>query len=380
LSKQDYYELLGVGKDADEATLKKAYRKLAMQYHPDRNPGDAVAEQKFKELGEAYDVLKNPDKRAAYDRYGHAAFEGGGMGGQGQGGAGFDFSDIFEEVFGDFMGSGGRGRRGGGGGGGSRGSDVRINLEISLEDAFKGRQEEVTVPGHVVCESCRGSGAEAGSMPERCDGCNGVGKIRTTQGFFMVERTCPKCRGAGQVITNPCTPCRGAGKVREEKTLQVNIPEGVEDGTPIRLSGEGEPGAAGAPSGDLYIFVSIKPHPLFRRDGEMLFCQIPIPFVTAALGGELEVPTLGGGKARVKVPAGSQSGRQFRLRGKGMPVLRGGYTGDLILETNVETPVNLSRKQKELLREFADQSGDDVNPRSSGFFAKVKDVWEDLTE
>ncbi|WCL54602.1 molecular chaperone DnaJ [Gimibacter soli] len=380
MAKQDYYDLLGVGRDADADALKKAFRKAAMQYHPDRNPGDASAEQKFKEINEAYDVLKDPEKRAAYDRYGHAAFEGGMGGGPGgHGGAGFNVNDIFEEFFGDFMGGGGRGSRRGGGGNG-RGADMRFNMEISLEDAYHGKTTTITVPSSEACGPCEGSGAAPGTAPEVCDTCNGAGKIRTTQGFFMVERTCPKCQGAGRVITKPCKACHGAGKVAKESTLEVKIPQGVEDGTRIRLSGKGEAGTRGAPPGDLYIFLSVKPHPLFRRDRDMLYCQVPIPLTTAALGGTIEVPVVDGSRARIKIPEGTQSGKQFRLRGKGMPELNGGYTGDMIIETVVETPVNLSKRQREILEEFADISGDDVSPRSQGFFAKVKDLWDDLTE
>ncbi len=380
MSKQDYYELLGVSKDADEGTLKKAFRKAAMKYHPDKNPGDAEAEKIFKEMGEAYDVLKDPEKRAAYDRYGHAAFENG-MGGGGQGGhggAGFDFSDVFEEFFGDFMGGGGR--RQGGRGGPARGSDMRFNMEISLEDAFNGKSDKITVPTSVACEPCGSTGAEAGSSPEVCTTCGGHGKVRAKQGFFMVERACPKCQGNGHVIKNPCKTCRGAGRVNKEKTLQVKIPKGVEEGTRIRLSGEGEAGQRGAPSGDLYIFLSLKPHPIFKRDGDLLFCQVPIPMSTATLGGHIEVPTIEGKRARIKIPDGTQSGRQFRLRGKGMPELNGGYVGDMIIETSVETPVNLTKRQKELLEEFAAEGGENISPRSEGFFSKVKDFWEDLTE
>ena len=376
MSKQDYYDLLGVDKSADANTLKKAFRKAAMQFHPDRNPGDKEAEKKFKEMGEAYDVLKDAEKRAAYDRYGHAAFEGG-MGG-GAGGAGFDFSDVFEEFFGDFMGGGGRGRRGGAQAG--RGSDMRFNMEITLEEAFAGKSDKITVPTSVACDPCGGSGAEPGSKPEVCGTCGGHGKVRASQGFFMVERACPKCHGAGSTIKNPCKKCRGAGKVNKEKTLQVKVPQGVEEGTRIRLSGEGEAGMRGAPAGDLYIFLSIKPHPLFKRDGDMLYCQVPIPMATATLGGQIEVPTIGGGRARIKIPAGTQSGRQFRLRGKGMPELNGGFVGDMIIETVVETPVNLTKRQRELLEEFAAEGGDTISPRSEGFFSKVKDLWEDLTE
>lgn len=381
MSKQDYYELLGVGKDADETALKKAFRKQAMQYHPDKNPGDAEAEKKFKEIGEAYDVLKDPEKRAAYDRYGHAAFEHG-MGGGGQGGhggAGFDFSDVFEEFFGDFMGGGGRRRRGGGAAAG-RGNDLRFNMEINLEDAYRGKTDQIRVPTSVPCEPCGGSGAEPGSKPEVCDTCGGAGKVRASQGFFMVERTCPKCHGTGSVILNPCRSCSGAGRVRKEKTLQVKIPQGVEEGTRIRLAGEGEAGSRGAPPGDLYIFLSIRPHPLFKRDGDMLYCQVPIPMSTATLGGDIEVPTIEGKRARIKIPEGTQSGRQFRLRGKGMPELNGGFTGDMIIETVVETPTNLSKRQRELMEEFAAEGGDSVSPRSEGFFSKVKDLWDDLTE
>ena len=378
MAKQDYYELLGVGKDADAATLKKAFRKKAMEFHPDRNPDNPEAEKKFKEFGEAYDVLKDPDKRAAYDRYGHAAFENG-MGGPGggAGAGGFDFSDVFEEFFGDFMGGGGRrgGRRGP-----ARGADLRFNMEITLEEAFNGKTDQITIPTSVSCEPCNGSGAEPGSSPEVCGTCGGAGKVRANQGFFMVERTCPTCKGTGQIITNPCKVCRGAGKVQKEKTLQVKIPKGVEDGTRIRLSGEGEAGARGAPPGDLYIFLSIKPHPIFKRDADMLFCQVPIPMATATLGGNLEVPTIEGKRARMKIPAGTQSGRQFRLKGKGMPELNGGYVGDMIIETQVETPVNLTKRQKELMQEFAEEGGNEVSPQSEGFFTKVKELWDDLTE
>ncbi len=383
MSKQDYYDLLSVGKDADEAGLKKAFRKLAMQYHPDRNPGDTAAEKKFKEIGEAYDVLKDPEKRAAYDRYGHAAFEGGHGGGKGgfQGQAGgFDFSDIFDEFFGGRGGSGG-GRQRGGANNAARGNDLRFNMEIGLEDAFNGKSDKITVPTSVACEPCKGSGAEPGSSPEACGTCGGHGKVRQQQGFFMVERTCPKCRGQGRVIKKPCTTCHGEGRQRKEKTLQVKIPKGVEDGTRIRLSGEGEAGMRGGPAGDLYLFLSIKPHALFERDAETLFCKVPIPMTTATLGGQIEVPTIAGQRARIKIPAGSQSGKQFRLRGQGMPRLNGGgYTGDMIIEARVETPVNLNKRQKDILQEFADNGGDKVSPQSEGFFAKVKDLWEDLTE
>ena len=376
MAKTDYYELLGVDKGADEATLKKAYRKLAMQYHPDRNPGDKVAEAKFKELGEAYEVLKDAEKRAAYDRFGHAAFEQGMGGGAGQGP--MDFGDIFEEFFGDMMG-GRRGQRRGRGGA-VRGSDLRYNLEISLEDAFNGKTTEITVPSAQICEVCTGTGAEPGSKPEVCGTCNGTGKVRASQGFFMVERTCHACGGRGQIITNPCKNCGGQGRVRREKTLQVKIPKGVEEGTRIRLSGEGEAGTKGGPSGDLYIFIAIKPHPFFKRDADMLYCQVPIRMADAALGGTMEVPTIAGTRARIKIPEGTQTGRQFRLKGKGMPELNGGFVGDMIVEAKIETPVNLTKRQKELLKEFEDEDKGKSSPESEGFFSKVKEFWEDLTD
>lgn len=383
MSKQDYYELLGVERTADEAVLKKSYRKAAMKYHPDRNPDNEDAEQKFKEINEAYDVLKDSQKRAAYDQYGHAAFEQGGPGGMGGmgGRGGFDFSDVFEEFFGDFMGGGGGQRRGRGSQGGmQRGADIRFNLEITLEEAFNGKTESVNIPTTETCEPCDGSGAEPGSQPEVCDSCGGHGKVRTTQGFFMVERTCPRCQGSGHVIQNPCKKCRGAGRVHKEKALSVKIPKGVDDGQRIRLSGEGEAGIMGGPSGDLYIFLTLIPHELFQREGDMLFCKIPIPMVHATIGGDIEVPTMNGKLARVNIPSGTQTGRQFRLRGKGMPAVNSGSTGDMIIEVAVETPVNLTKRQQEILEEFAKEGGDKINPQSTGFFAKAKDLWDDLTE
>ncbi|MBB6252650.1 molecular chaperone DnaJ [Nitrospirillum iridis] len=380
MAKQDYYELLGVAKTATADDLKKAYRKLAMQYHPDRNQGDKAAEQKFKEVSEAYEVLKDEQKRAAYDRFGHAAFENGG-GRPGAGAGGFDFgsgfADIFEEMFGDFMG----GRRGGGQGPG-RGSDLRYNLEISLEDAFKGSSTTVRVPTSVACEVCNGTGAESGTQPVTCPTCSGAGKVRAQQGFFTIERTCPACSGAGRVIKDPCRNCGGHGRVRKEKTLQVNIPAGVEDGTRIRLSGEGEAGARGAPPGDLYIFLAIAPHALFIRDGANIQCRVPIPMTTAALGGTVEVPTIDGSRARVSIPPGTQSGHQFRLKGKGMSVLRSSQRGDMYVTALVETPVNLNKRQQELMREF-EKAGEEkggTHPESEGFFAKVKELWADLKE
>jgi molecular chaperone DnaJ len=378
MEKRDYYEVLGVGRDADADSLKKAYRKLAMQYHPDRNPGDAEAEAKFKEAAEAYEVLKDPQKKGAYDRFGHAAFEGGA--GPGAGAGGFDFasgfSDIFDEVFGDFMGG-----RSGGGRSAGRGADLRYNLEISLEDAFNGRSVEIRVPTSVECEACSGSGAEGGAKPTTCGTCSGYGKVRSQQGFFTIERTCPSCGGHGQVIDDPCRACSGNGRVHKEKTLSVNIPAGVDDGTRIRLADEGEAGMRGAPAGDLYIFLQVKPHELFEREGSDIFCRVPIPMTTAALGGSVDVPTIDGTVAKVTVPEGAQSGQQFRLRNKGMSVLNAKGRGDMYIETVVETPVHLSKKQKELLREFDEAGGSrSHSPQSEGFFSRVKEFWEDLTD
>lgn len=379
MAKRDYYEVLGVDRNADKDTLKKTYRKLAMQYHPDRNHGNAEAELKFKELNEAYDVLKDDEKKAAYDRFGHAAFEGGG---QRPGGGGFEgfsggFADIFEEMFGDFMGGGG-GRRGASPG---RGADLRYNMTVGLEDAFTGKQAEIRVPTSVTCDVCDGAGAEKGSKPVACPTCGGRGKTRTQQGFFTIERTCASCGGVGQVIENPCKACNGAGRQRKEKTLSVNIPAGVEDGTRIRLQGEGEAGMRGAPPGDLYLFLNIQPHPIFQREGADIYCRVPLEMVTASLGGAIEVPTIEGKRAKVSVPPGTQTGRQFRLRGKGMSVLRSPSRGDMYVEVAVETPVNLTDRQRELLEEFQKDSGvENTSPQSHGFFDKVKELWEDLRD
>ncbi len=377
MAKEDYYKILGVDRDVDAATLKRAYRKLAMECHPDRNPGSKDAERRFKEINEAYDVLKDDQKRAAYNRYGHAAFDGGGAGaGGGAGPFSAGFADIFEEMFGDFMGPGARqsGRRG-------RGADLRYNLEVTLDEAFSGKKATLRVPTAVACEACDGSGAASGSGPAACPTCRGQGRVRSQSGFFTVERTCPTCGGSGQVIRDPCTVCGGSGRQQREKTLQVTIPAGVEDGTRIRLAGEGEAGVRGAPAGDLYIFVTVAPHRLFVRDGPNIHCRMPIPLTTAALGGAVEVPTLDGARARITVPAGTQTGRQFRLRGKGMPVLRANVRGDMFVEAVVETPVNLTDRQKELLREFeAAGTHETHSPESHGFFAKVKEFWDDLTD
>ena len=377
MAKKDYYELLGISRDASADELKKAYRKLAMQHHPDRNPGDQQAEQKFKDISEAYDVLKDEQKRAAYDRFGHAAFENGGRGGGGAGDFGFaaGFADIFDEMFGEFMG----GRRGQGAN--TRGSDLRYNLEISLDQAFKGRQTTVRVPTLAPCEHCSGSGTEAGSKPVSCPTCYGSGRVRAQQGFFTIERTCPSCQGAGRVIENPCRHCGGQGRARKEKTLSVNIPAGVEDGTRIRLAGEGEAGVRGGAPGDLYIFLSVKPHRFFQRDGANIHCRVPISMPTAALGGSIEVPTIDGGRAKVNVPPGTQGGHQFRLKNKGMSVLRSAARGDMYVQVVVETPVHLTKRQQELLREFEKAGGGQAtHPESEGFFARVKEFFEDLRE
>ncbi len=374
---KDFYEILGVNKSASADDLKKAYRKLAMQYHPDKNPNDKVAEQKFKEINEAYDVLKDEQKRAAYDRYGSAVFSGGGGGG-GAGAGGFDFSanfsDIFDDLFGDFVGGGRRNSNAS-----SRGSDLRYNLEISLVDAYRGKQENIRVVTSVSCDSCSGSGGANGSKPITCSTCNGNGRVRAQQGFFMVERTCTTCSGTGKIIKDPCKTCAGSGKVRKEKTLAVNIPAGVDDGTRIRLSGEGEAGSRGGAAGDLYIFISVAPHPMFKRDGANIHCRVPIKMTTAALGGHVEVPTIDNTRAKVSIPAGTQTGDQFRLKGKGMSIMRSNNRGDMYIHAVVETPRNLSKKQQELLKEF-DSNDKNTSPESEGFFKKVKELWEDLRD
>lgn len=371
--KADFYELLGVEKGTDEKALKSAFRKLAMQYHPDRNPGDASAEQKFKEINEAYETLKDPQKRAAYDRFGHAAFENGGMGG-GQGFGGGGFSDIFEDIFGEMM-----GRRGRSSGGRERGADLRYNMEITLEEAFNGKTAQIHVPVSVSCDECSGSGAKPGTQPVTCSMCSGSGRVRAAQGFFSIERTCPQCQGRGQTIQDPCGKCAGQGRVAEERSLSVNIPAGIDDGTRIRLSGEGEAGLRGGPSGDLYIFLSVKPHEFFQRDGADLFCKVPISMTTAALGGAFEVTTLDGTQSRVKVPEGTQNGKQFRLKSKGMPVLRQQATGDLYIQVSIETPQNLTKRQRELLEEFDQISVKENHPQSTGFFSRMKDFFESFS-
>jgi molecular chaperone DnaJ len=378
MAKRDFYEILGVPRTASAEELKKAYRSKAKELHPDRNSDNPQAEAQFKEVNEAYDTLKDADKKAAYDRFGHAAFEGGrgpGGGGAGQGDFASAFSDVFEDLFGDFM--GGRSGAGGGRSRAQRGSDLRYNLRVSLEDAYGGIQKTINVPASVACEVCRGTGAEGGAEPVTCPTCSGMGKVRAQQGFFTVERTCPTCAGMGQIIKNPCRACGGAGRIEKERALSVNIPAGVETGTRIRLAGEGEAGLRGGPTGDLYIFIEVKDHPIFQRDGVHLFCRVPVSITAAALGGEVEVPTIDGGKSRVKVPAGSQTGKQMRLRAKGMPALRGGGSGDMLIELAVETPVNLTGRQRELLREF-EKLSEDNNPEGSSFFSKVKTFWDGM--
>jgi molecular chaperone DnaJ len=374
MAKRDFYETLGVVRGCDEKELKSAFRKLAMQFHPDRNNGDHTAELKFKEVNEAYECLKDPHKRAAYDRYGHQAFEQGGFGAA-AGAAGFSsFSDIFDEFFGGFAGGGRRSGR-------ERGSDLRYNLEIALEEAFAGKTVEVEVPTSVTCDVCTGTGSKPGTAPKTCPTCAGAGRVRASQGgFFHIERTCPTCHGRGEVVADPCQKCSGAGRVNQTRTLSVSIPAGIEDGTRIRLAGEGEAGLRGGPAGDLYIFLAIKPHAFFQRDGADIFCRVPVSITTAALGGQFEVPTVDGGRTRVRVPEGAQTGRQFRLKGKGMPVLRSRQTGDMYVQIVVETPQSLSRRQRELLEEFERVSDEQNNPESAGFFSRVKDFFDALGE
>ena len=381
MAKRDYYEVLGVTKNASEAELKKAYRRLAMKHHPDRNPGDSAAEAKFKEAKEAYEILSDAQKRAAYDQFGHAGVEGaaGGFGGGGPGGfGGASFSDIFGDVFGDIFGGG----RGGGSGGPRvhRGADLRYNLELTLEEAVHGTSVKIRVPTLVACESCGGTGARKGSSPKTCPTCHGAGQVRMQQGFFSVQQTCPTCHGRGQVIDDPCGTCHGHGRVQEHKTLSVKVPAGVDSGDRIRLAGEGEMGENGGPPGDLYVQVVVKPHPIFTREDANLFCEVPIPFTTAALGGELAVPTLDG-KVMLKIPEGTQTGRMFRMRNKGVKPVRGGPVGDLICRVVVETPVKLTEEQKELLRRF-DQSiagsSSKHSPNTTGWLDGVKKFFEGM--
>ena len=373
MAKKDYYEILGVDKSCDDKILKSAFRKLAKEYHPDHNAGKPEAEAKFKEISEAYERLKNPESRAAYDRYGHAAFDGGS--GRGNYSGGFDgnfssaFSDIFNDFFGDFSNST-RSRETS-----NRGSDLRYNLEITLEEAYSGKSDTINVPMNSECTSCKGNGGENGEAPIVCPNCQGSGKTRASQGFFMIERSCTSCNGSGQIVVNPCKSCGGQGRVKKPKKLSINVPAGVEDGNRIRLSGQGEAGLRGGRTGDLYIFVSIKPHKFFQRDGSDLYCNVPVSMATAALGGQIDIPTIDGSKLSVSIPEGSQNNKHLRLRGKGMPILRQKNFGDLHLQISVETPVNLSKKQKQLLEEFQKISNEKNNPVSDGFFKKLRDLW-----
>ncbi|MBE1277723.1 MULTISPECIES: molecular chaperone DnaJ [Enterovibrio] len=379
MSKRDFYEVLGVSRDASERDIKKAYKRLAMKYHPDKNPGDESATDKFKEVKLAYEILTDDQKRAAYDQYGHAAFEQGGMGGGGFGGGSADFSDIFGDVFGDIFGGG---RRGGGAQRAQRGADLRYNMELSLEEAVRGITREIDVPTYVSCDPCGGSGAKAGSSPQTCGTCHGQGQVQMRQGFFAVQQTCPTCHGRGKIIKDPCDSCHGQGRVQKTKTLSVKIPAGVDTGDRIRLTGEGEAGEFGAPAGDLYVQVHVRDHHIFTRDANNLYCEVPVSFTMAALGGEVEVPTLDG-RVSLKVPSETQTGRMFRMRGKGVQSVRGGGVGDLICKLVVETPVNLSSKQKELLKEFEESLGGSAakkhKPKSEGFFDGVKKFFDDLT-
>jgi molecular chaperone DnaJ len=375
MSKRDYYEVLGVDRSAADQEIKKAYRRIAMKYHPDRNPDDQDADAKFKEATEAYDVLMNAEKRSAYDQFGHAGVDQN-MGGGFQGGA--SFSDIFGDVFGDIFGGGG----GGGRQGPQRGSDLRYTMEVSLEEAVRGATREIKVPTLQHCDTCDGSGAKPGSNPVTCGSCGGSGQVRMQQGFFQVQQTCPKCRGRGKTISDPCLDCRGQGLLEKTKTLSVKVPPGVDTGDRIRLSGEGEAGPSGGPNGDLFVQIAVRQHNLFERDGRHLYCEVPINFVDAALGGELEVPTLDG-KVKLKIPAETQTGKMFRLRGKGVQPVRGGPIGDLMCRAVVETPVNLSSRQKQLLEELRstlDEGGNRQSPRQSSWFEGVKSFFDGMTK
>ena len=376
MADRDFYEILGLSKNASDSEIKKSYRKLAMKYHPDRNQGDKEAEKKFKEASAAYEILKDPEKRSAYDQFGHDAFRQGGQGGaQGFGDFAGGFSDIFEEFFGGGFGQSSRQR------GPARGSDLRYNMTVSLQEAYNGKKTEIRIPGYTSCNTCNSTGSADKSGPSTCSTCDGHGKVRSTSGFFSIERPCPTCGGEGYSIKNPCLKCNGSGQVKKQKTISVSIPAGVDTGTRIRISGEGEPGQKGAGNGDLYIFVQVQKDNLFEREEENIFCQMPISITTAILGGEIEVPTIDGKKARLTIPSGTQSETQFRLRGKGMTILRQSRRGDMYVETNVEIPVNLNSKQKSILKEFENEGGTSKshNPKSQSFFKKIKEVWEDLT-
>ncbi|MBL0848930.1 MAG: molecular chaperone DnaJ [Candidatus Liberibacter ctenarytainae] len=382
MTKADFYKVLGVNRNATDKEIKSAFRSLAMQYHPDKNQGNSQAEAKFREVTEAYEVLRDPQKRSLYDQYGHSAFEGGQ---QSHSTAGFGstmggnsvFSEIFEDIFGEMMGSGRSGRRSSSAQ--EPGADLRYNLEIALEDAFSGKMIQIRIPTAVRCNSCSGSGAKAGTSPQNCNICNGSGRVYTTaQSFFSVERTCSTCKGSGQIISNPCSKCYGQGRVAEEKLLSVNIPPGVDDGTRIRLSGEGEAGLNGGNLGDLYIFISVKKHQFFQRDGADLYCTVPVSMITTAIGGTFDVATLDATHSRVTVPEGTQTGKKFRLKGKGMPVVNSSRKGDLYVQIQVETPQKLNKRQRELLEEFEKISSKDNTPQSVGFFSRMKDFFDGL--
>ncbi|MFN3785623.1 MAG: molecular chaperone DnaJ [Thiothrix sp.] len=380
MSKRDYYEILGIQKNASDDELKKAFRRLAMKYHPDRNPNNPEAEAKFKEAKEAYEILGDPQKRAAYDQFGHAGVDPtvGGFG-AGRGGAQGGFGDIFEDIFGDIFGAGRSGRGAGGANRAYRGSDLQYNLELTLEEAVFGTTTDIRVPSMQTCETCNGSGAKPGTYPQTCPTCHGNGQVRIQQGFFAIQQTCPHCHGTGKIITDPCPDCHGQGRREKQKTLSVRIPAGVDNGDRVRLAGEGEAGINGGPSGDLYVQVFVKPHPLFQRDGDNLYCEVPIRFTTAALGGELEVPTLDGNKVNLKIPAETQTGKQFRLRGKGVKSVRSSATGDLICKVVIETPVNLTKRQRELLDELdasMHAGGKKHSPQEHGWLDRVKDSFK----
>jgi len=377
MADRDFYEILGISRNAKDDEIKKSYRKLAMKYHPDRNKGNKEAERKFKEAAAAYEALKDPQKRAAYDQYGHDAFRQGGMGGaQGFGDFSGGFSDIFEEFFGGGFGGTTSRKRGP-----SRGSDLRYNMTISLHEAFSGKKPQIRIPSYAGCDLCATTGSADKTGPSICSSCQGQGKVRSTSGFFSIERPCPTCGGEGSSIKNPCLKCSGTGQVKKQKTISVTIPAGVDTGTRIRISGEGEPGQRGAGNGDLYIFVEVQKDKLFEREDENIFCHIPISIMTAILGGEVEVPSIDGKRARLNIPPGTQSETQFRLKGKGMSILRQNRRGDMYIETNVEIPVNLTSKQKSILKEFEKEGGTSKShsPKSQGFFKKIKEVWEDIT-
>ena len=376
MSKRDYYEVLGINNSADEAQIKSAYRKLAMKYHPDRNKGNAESEAKFKEASEAYSILYDKEKRQAYDQFGHAAVDGS----SGQGGGGFDFSSSqFSDIFEDFFGGGGSSFFGGGSGRrktNNRGSDLRYDIAINLDEAYMGKKLKVKIPTQIKCADCSGSGSAKGSNPTTCNVCNGVGQVRSQQGFFSVQQTCPQCQGSGSMISNPCKPCRGSGRTEKTKSLMVTIPKGVDDGSRIRLTGEGEAGSNGGQQGDLYIFVNVNEHEIFSREENHLFAEIPFSMIDATIGGTVEIPTIDSGKARLKIPEGTQTGDQFRLRSKGMPNVRNGSIGDLYVQAKVETPVNLNKKQIEILKSFRELSNENDSPLKNNFFKKAKKLWD----